>query len=193
MKHEVPPQSERPPAGGTSASPARWHLDRIVAELRVSREETHSIRRDGEARRAPSRDALEAILNGLTEALFPRHYGQSDLDGENIDYFVGNTLSIVLRTGHMPGDDFIVDIDIVFDLQVHGISRVIRHYLILFMRWPSFQLRRQMPAMRKQKIAHNFRSPHSSSGAFGKYPLSGIIAAPVGKLSDFSFSMSDPR
>jgi serine O-acetyltransferase len=25
------------------------------------------------------------------EALFPRHYGRSDLDTENIDYFVGNT------------------------------------------------------------------------------------------------------
>ena len=96
MKREVPPQSQHLSTGGASPSPVRWHLDRIVAELRVSREETHSIRRDGEARRAPSRDALEAILNGLTEALFPRHYGQSDLDGENIDYFVGNTLSIVL-------------------------------------------------------------------------------------------------
>ena len=96
MKREVPPQSQTLSTGGASLSPARWHLDRIVAELRVSREETHSIRRDGEPRRAPSRDALEAILNGLTEALFPRHYGQSDLDGENIDYFVGNTLSIVL-------------------------------------------------------------------------------------------------
>jgi serine O-acetyltransferase len=90
MKHEIPPQSQLLAAGSAGASPARWHLDRIVAELRVSREETHSIRRDGEARRAPSRDALETILNGLTEALFPRHYGQSDLDGENIDYFVGN-------------------------------------------------------------------------------------------------------
>jgi serine O-acetyltransferase len=74
----------------------RWQLDRIVAELRVSREETHSIRRDGEARRAPSREALEDILNRLTEALFPRHYGRFDLDGENIDYFVGHTLSIGL-------------------------------------------------------------------------------------------------
>src|SRR6267154_2713599 len=96
MKREIPPQSQTLSTDSASASPARWHLDRIVAELRVSREETHSIRRDGEARRAPSRDALETILNGLTEALFPRHYGQSDLDGENIDYFVGNTLSIVL-------------------------------------------------------------------------------------------------
>jgi serine O-acetyltransferase len=96
MKREVPPQSQHLSTRGANPSPVRWHLDRIVAELRVSREETHSIRRDGAPRRAPSRDALEAILNGLTEALFPRHYGQSDLDGENIDYFVGNTLSIVL-------------------------------------------------------------------------------------------------
>src|SRR5207244_1275863 len=66
MKREVPPQSQHLSTGGASPSPARWHLDRIVAELRVSREETHSIRRDGEARRAPSRDALEAILTGLT-------------------------------------------------------------------------------------------------------------------------------
>jgi len=85
--------SDNPPE---SPSGGRWQLDRIVAELRLSREETHSIRRDGEARRAPSREALQAILDGLTEALFPRHYGQFDLDGENIDYFVGNRLSIAL-------------------------------------------------------------------------------------------------
>ena len=96
MKREVPPHPQHLSTEAAGSSPARWHLDRIVAELRISREETHSIRRDGEARRAPSRDVLEAILNGLTEALFPRHYGQSDLDGENIDYFVGNTLSIAL-------------------------------------------------------------------------------------------------
>ncbi|WP_084518895.1 MULTISPECIES: serine O-acetyltransferase EpsC [unclassified Bradyrhizobium] len=96
MKREMPPPSAPASAGAVSRAPGRWQLDRIVAELRTSREETHSIRRDGEAHRAPSRDALEAILDGLTEALFPRHYGQSDLDGENIDYFVGNTLSTAL-------------------------------------------------------------------------------------------------
>ncbi|MHC1946928.1 serine acetyltransferase [Bradyrhizobium sp. UFLA06-06] len=96
MKRELPPASPPSTAGAVSRPPGRWQLDRIVAELRTSREETHSIRQDGEARRAPSRDVLEAILDGLTEALFPRHYGQSDLDGENIDYFVGNTLSIAL-------------------------------------------------------------------------------------------------
>ncbi|SDS54839.1 serine O-acetyltransferase EpsC [Bradyrhizobium canariense] len=98
MKREIPPN---PPIVAASPGPGgtpqiRWQLERIVAELRTSREETHSIRRDGQAHRAPSRDALEGILNGLTEALFPRHYGRSDLDGENIDYFVGNTLSIAL-------------------------------------------------------------------------------------------------
>lgn len=89
MKREIRTSDLEPTSG-------RWQLDRIVAELRVSREETHSIRMDGEARQAPSREALEAVLNGLTAALFPRHYGHSELDGENIDYFVGNTLSVAL-------------------------------------------------------------------------------------------------
>lgn len=97
MKHEIP----REPSDNEARTPdnsrqKRWQLEQVVAALRVSREETHSIRRDGEARRAPSREALQAILDGLTEALFPRHYGQFDLDGENIDYFVGNRLSIAL-------------------------------------------------------------------------------------------------
>ena len=74
-----------------------WRLDEIVAELRASRDTTHSIRQDGPARRPPSREALERILNGLVEALFPRHYGRSDLDSENIDYFVGSTLSAALN------------------------------------------------------------------------------------------------
>lgn len=78
-------------------APSRWRLDTIVSELRRSRDVTHNIRQDGPFRRPPSRTALEAILNGLTEALFPRHYGQSDLDPDNIDYFVGNTLSVALN------------------------------------------------------------------------------------------------
>ena len=96
MKREIPPDEDIVATSQNGTALKRWQLDRIVAELQRSREETHSIRRDGEARRAPSREALEDILNRLTEALFPRHYGQFDLDGENIDYFVGNTLSIAL-------------------------------------------------------------------------------------------------
>jgi serine O-acetyltransferase len=75
----------------------RWSLDRIVADLRTSRDIRHSIRQDGPVRRPPSRDGLETVLNGLVEALFPRHYGQSDLNKENIDYFVGNTLDAALN------------------------------------------------------------------------------------------------
>src|SRR5580700_6139674 len=96
MKREILTKRETVEAGTDITALKRWQLDRVVAELRISREETHSIRRDGEARRAPSREALEDILNRLTEALFPRHYGRFDLDGENIDYFVGHTLSIAL-------------------------------------------------------------------------------------------------
>src|ERR1700753_2446730 len=95
MQRETP-QAEDVEVGTTGATLKRWELDRIVAELRLSREERHSIRRDGEARRAPSREALAEVINRLTEALFPRHYGAVDLDGENIDYFVGHTLSIAL-------------------------------------------------------------------------------------------------
>lgn len=98
MKREIPPGSPIVPAATGGAPQGRWQLDQIVAELRTSREETHSIRRDGEARRAQSRDALEGVLNGLTEAVFPRHYGRFELDGENIDYFVGNTLSTALNS-----------------------------------------------------------------------------------------------
>ena len=77
----------------------RWQLDRLVAELRVSREETHSLRKDGIApHRAPSQDRLTEVVNHLTEALFPRHYGPFDLDGENIDYFVGHRLSVALES-----------------------------------------------------------------------------------------------
>lgn len=78
------------------AQETRWSLDSIVAELRISREVTHSIRRDGPARQAPSHGALETIVGGLVEAIFPRHYGRSDLDGGNIDYFVGHTLNVAL-------------------------------------------------------------------------------------------------
>lgn len=97
MRHIAVTDDETITADSRDASGRkRWQLDSIVADLRNSREFSHSIRRDGEARRAPAREVLESILSGLTEALFPRHYSQFDLDGENIDYFVGNRLSIAL-------------------------------------------------------------------------------------------------
>jgi hypothetical protein len=58
---------------------ARWNLDAIVSELRFSREVSHNIRPKGILRQSPSRDALSQILDDLAAALFPTHYGQSEL------------------------------------------------------------------------------------------------------------------
>jgi serine O-acetyltransferase len=80
----------------TEAPSARWNLDAIVSELRFSREVSHNIRPKGALRQSPSRDALAGILENLSAALFPTHYGQSELGRENIDYFVGNTLNRAL-------------------------------------------------------------------------------------------------
>ena len=75
-----------------------FHLSRVVAELRQSREETHKIRHLGRVREIPSRGALEEVLKEIFAALFPTHYGRSDLTDETIDYFVGNVLSTALNT-----------------------------------------------------------------------------------------------
>ncbi|MFI4938910.1 MAG: serine O-acetyltransferase EpsC [Burkholderiales bacterium] len=75
-----------------------WGLSDVVAALRQSREETHKIRHRGRVREIPSREALRIILDGLTAALFPTHYGQTNLNDESIDYFVGNTLNTTLNS-----------------------------------------------------------------------------------------------
>jgi serine O-acetyltransferase len=81
---------------GTETSSPRWNLDSIVSELKFSREVSHNIRPKGILRQPPSRDALSRILEYLSAALFPTHYGQSELGREHIDYFVGNTLNRAL-------------------------------------------------------------------------------------------------
>src|ERR1700728_2420569 len=82
----------------TETPSPRWNLDAIVSELRFSREVSHNIRPKGILRQSPSRDALSGILEDLSAALFPTHYGQSELGRENIDYFVGDTLNRALMT-----------------------------------------------------------------------------------------------
>ncbi|MGD0722632.1 MAG: serine O-acetyltransferase EpsC [Roseiarcus sp.] len=74
-------------------APSRWHLDSVVAELRLSREVTHNIRPKGRFRRPPSREAIGAIIEGLAASLFPSHYGGPELAIESLDYFVGATLN----------------------------------------------------------------------------------------------------
>ena len=76
---------------------AQWNLGPVIAALRVSREDKHKIRHQGRVRELPSREALITIVNGLSAALFPTHYGRPNLTDESIDYFVGDTLNTTLN------------------------------------------------------------------------------------------------
>src|SRR5471030_1981278 len=76
---------------------AQWNLEPVIQALRVSREEKHKIRHQGKVRELPSREALTIIVNGLSAALFPTHYGRPNLTDESIDYFVGDTLNTTLN------------------------------------------------------------------------------------------------
>ncbi len=53
---------------------AQWNLGAVIQALRSSREDKHKIRHNGRVRELPSREALTAIVNGLSAALFPIHY-----------------------------------------------------------------------------------------------------------------------
>lgn len=81
----------------TAGHDANWGLEKIVAELRESREVSHKVRHQGCVRELPSREVLQQVLDGLSAALFPTHYGQSDLTDESIDFYVGNTLNTTLN------------------------------------------------------------------------------------------------
>jgi len=83
------------PRLSAGARPGR-DLESVIAELRESRDVTHNIRHGGVARRLPSRAALSEILNGLTTALFPTHYGQPDLGADGVDQFVRRKLTAAL-------------------------------------------------------------------------------------------------
>jgi serine O-acetyltransferase len=77
---------------------ADWSLQSVVQALRQSRELTHNVRHKGRIRELPSRDALGLIVQGLSAALFPTHLGRPDLSDEDIDFYVGNTLSSTLQS-----------------------------------------------------------------------------------------------
>lgn len=83
-------------APDTPHAPARWNLDAIVADLRLSREVTHNIRHQGLIRRPPSREVLATILDELWSALFPTHLSDRTLQSDAIDYFVGSTIDAAL-------------------------------------------------------------------------------------------------
>ncbi|ALU88691.1 serine O-acetyltransferase EpsC [Herbaspirillum rubrisubalbicans] len=78
------------------AESAGLGLSTVVAGLRTSREVTNKIRYRGEIRELPSREAMQKLLHHLQAALFPTHYGHTDLSDETIDYFVGSQLNAAL-------------------------------------------------------------------------------------------------
>ncbi|QNA87695.1 serine acetyltransferase [Massilia sp. Dwa41.01b] len=78
------------------AGSSHWHLGPIIDALRTSRESTHNIRHQGRVRELPSRAVLQQVIEGVSAALFPTHYGRPDLNDESIDYFVGDTLNVAL-------------------------------------------------------------------------------------------------
>jgi len=69
-----------------------WDLSRVVRELRVAREKGGT----AQAHTLPSRAALVQVVAGLRAALFPTHFGEPDLAGDAVDFFVGHTLSSAL-------------------------------------------------------------------------------------------------
>lgn len=71
----------------------RWNLGPVVAALRHSRESAHRVRHMGHVRELPSREVIAEVMQGLSAALFPTHYGRPDLNDETIDFFVGHTLA----------------------------------------------------------------------------------------------------
>lgn len=75
---------------------SRWNLTSVVSALRASRETSHRVRHRGHVRELPYREVIAEVMQGLSAALFPTHYGRPDLNDENIDFFVGHTLADTL-------------------------------------------------------------------------------------------------
>jgi serine O-acetyltransferase len=81
---------------GAQVVPPLWDLKAVVAELRSSREVTHSVRHLGRVRELPSGETIAEVIERLRAALFPTHYGNADLTDDSIDFFVGDTLNEAL-------------------------------------------------------------------------------------------------
>lgn len=75
-----------------------WNLPEIVQQLHHSREVQDSIRHRGSLREYPSHHAIGTVLEGLASALFPNHFGRTQVSEESIDFFVGDVLARSLAT-----------------------------------------------------------------------------------------------
>jgi serine O-acetyltransferase len=77
-----------------------WDLSPIVSELRAASRAWSASKHLLGRHELPSHDALVGIARGLRAALFPAHFGPSDLTEEGLDYFVGHTLDATLLSLH---------------------------------------------------------------------------------------------
>jgi serine O-acetyltransferase len=69
----------------------------IVAELRRLRTTSQKRRYRGATPPLPSREIIIDLVDGLTAALYPRHFGPADLSAKDVDAFVARTLDSALR------------------------------------------------------------------------------------------------
>ena len=75
------------------------NLGKVTAELRELRIQSHRARYGGGSLPdLPSRKAIIEIVNGLTAALFPRHFGPPGLTGESLDAFVTFALAEMVQS-----------------------------------------------------------------------------------------------
>ncbi len=78
---------------------AYLNLGEIVADLRKLRAASQKRRyREGRLPELPSREAMTLIVDGLAAALYPRHFGPSELTVECTDGYLLYTLSATLRS-----------------------------------------------------------------------------------------------
>lgn len=76
-------------------------IDFIVKHLSELREQSTEYRqRRGKSLKLPSRSELHSIIDRLSSVLFPNQLSLISFNEEGIDYFVGQTLDIVLRELH---------------------------------------------------------------------------------------------
>ncbi len=90
-----------PHLADSRAPRVNWQLEQIVEQLREARSDWRSRtgrNRELGSRELPSRQALEAIFEGLCGALFPMRLGPSDLRQESEDFYVGHTLDSALNS-----------------------------------------------------------------------------------------------
>src|SRR5450631_2924965 len=83
----------------TERAQPEWNLHQIVGQLRSLRTGwRQSTKPDGVTYELPSQEALSDILEGLSAALFPRHFGPAGLTEEAVDHFIARTLDRALQS-----------------------------------------------------------------------------------------------